>query len=132
MIGCPTVRDDVWLLNRRCRIRTGIQALAIGCIWLMLTPSFEFLFGHYVMGHPWSRLLYDYDLFAGRVWFLVLVITALLSYTMFKSASQGINSSRHTRKESGEREDEGFGPSDASPNLHRATIFPREKNEINY
>lgn len=84
MIGCPTVRDDVWLLNRRWRIRTGIQALAIGCIWLMLTPSFEFLFGHYVMGHPWSRLLYDYDLFAGRVWFLVLVITALLPYTMFK------------------------------------------------
>lgn len=42
-----------------------MKALAIGCIWLMLTPSFEFLFGHYVMGHPWSRLLYDYNLFAG-------------------------------------------------------------------
>ena len=49
------------------------QALAVGLVWLALTVAFEFLFGHYVAGHPWSRLLHDYDLSAGRVWPVVLV-----------------------------------------------------------
>jgi hypothetical protein len=35
--------------------------------------GFEFRFGHYVMGRSWSRLLADYNLFAGRVWVLVLL-----------------------------------------------------------
>jgi hypothetical protein len=29
------------------------------------TVAFELTFGHYVMGHPWSRLLADYNLLAG-------------------------------------------------------------------
>ena len=33
---------------------------------------FELGFGHWVAGHPWSRLLADYDLLAGRIWVLVL------------------------------------------------------------
>jgi len=37
--------------------------------------AFEFLFGHYVMGHPWSRLVQDFNLLAGRVWALVLLTT---------------------------------------------------------
>ena len=47
--------------------------LQIGLLWLVLTVSFEFGFGHYVMGHPWSRLLADYNIFAGRLWVLVLL-----------------------------------------------------------
>ena len=49
------------------------QALLIGVLWLGLTVTFEFLFGHYIAGHSWSQLLRDYNLFAGRVWLLVLV-----------------------------------------------------------
>ncbi|MBU7033408.1 MAG: hypothetical protein HXS53_12825 [Theionarchaea archaeon] len=45
----------------------------IGILWLFLTIMFEFGFGHYIMGHPWSRLLNDYDLFQGRLWMLVLI-----------------------------------------------------------
>jgi len=41
-----------------------------------MTVAFEFLFGHYVMGHSWHRLLQDYDLHQGRVWVLVLAWTA--------------------------------------------------------
>jgi hypothetical protein len=41
--------------------------------WLVLTVIFEFLFGHFVMGHPWSSLFHDYNLLAGRVWVLVLI-----------------------------------------------------------
>ena len=49
------------------------QLLIIGLIWLGLTVGFEFGFGHYVMGHPWEKLLADYDLFQGRIWSLVLL-----------------------------------------------------------
>ncbi len=51
--------------------------LLIGAFWLVLTVAFEFLFGHYVMGHPWGKLLADYNIFKGRVWVLVLITTFL-------------------------------------------------------
>jgi hypothetical protein len=47
--------------------------LIVGLLWLVLTVTFEFGFGHYVMGHPWSRLHADYNIFAGRLWVLVLL-----------------------------------------------------------
>lgn len=63
----------IWALSRWWPIQSSGQALAIGLIWLGLTVAFEFLFGHYVMGHPWSRLFHDYNLLEGRVWLLVLI-----------------------------------------------------------
>jgi len=44
-----------------------------GAMFLGITVVFEFVFGHYVAGHPWSRLLRDYDILAGRVWILILL-----------------------------------------------------------
>jgi len=56
----------------------GVRTLwTLGVAWTVLTVAFEFLFGHFVMGHPWSRLLHDYNLLAGRVWLLVLLTTLL-------------------------------------------------------
>ena len=49
--------------------------LLIGAFWLILTILFEFVFGHYVAGHPWSKLLADYNILKGRVWILVLLTT---------------------------------------------------------
>ena len=37
------------------------------------TTLMNILFGHYVVGHPWSVLLADYNIFRGRVWPLVLL-----------------------------------------------------------
>ena len=51
--------------------------LLIGGFWLVMTILFEFVFGHYVMGHPWETLLADYNIFKGRVWVLVLITTFL-------------------------------------------------------
>ena len=51
--------------------------LRIGRAWLWTTIAFEFVFGHWVFGHSWSRLLQDYNLAAGRLWLLVLVTTLL-------------------------------------------------------
>lgn len=62
----------VWLIDRWLRLSSAREALRVGLTWLALTVAFEFLFGHYVMGHPWERLGHDYNLLAGRLWVLVL------------------------------------------------------------
>lgn len=62
---------------RTWRPSSAAQALAVGLLWLVMTVAFEFLFGHYIAGHSWERLLHDYDLLAGRIWPLVLVWVAV-------------------------------------------------------
>jgi len=70
----------IWFLTGVCRIESAGQALIIGLIWLVMTVVFEFVFGHYIMGHTWSRLFQDYNLVKGRVWSLVLFWTAVAPY----------------------------------------------------
>jgi hypothetical protein len=59
------------------------QALSVGGIWLSMTITFEFIFGHYVMKHSWQKLFADYDIRKGRVWLLVLLWTLLAPFTFF-------------------------------------------------
>ncbi len=68
-----------------------LQALTIGFIWLALTITFEFIFGHYVMAHSWTKLLEDYNLLAGRLWSLVLIWVTLapVIFYQFFSYSNG-------------------------------------------
>ena len=66
------------------RPESSRQAVTIGLIWLGLTVGFEFLFGHYVVGHPWSRLFHDYYLFAGRVWVIVLIWVTSAPYLFYR------------------------------------------------
>jgi len=54
---------------------TKTDLLLIGALWLILTILFEFVFGHYVMGHSWNRLFADYNILKGRVWSFVLLTT---------------------------------------------------------
>ena len=54
---------------------TVTDLLLVGALWLVMTVLFEFVFGHYVMGHPWAKLLADYNILKGRVWVLVLIAT---------------------------------------------------------
>ena len=56
----------------------------VGGIWVLMTIAFEFLFGHYVMGHPWNRLFADYNILKGRLWVLVLVSAAVSPYLTAK------------------------------------------------
>ena len=74
----------IWALTLTWKIRSSAEAIAIGLIWLTLTIAFEFLFGHYVMKHPWSKLLHDYNLFEGRLWVLVLLWVTLAPYVFHK------------------------------------------------
>jgi hypothetical protein len=74
----------IWAVGHRWKLESANQAIMIGVMWLGMTIAFEFLFGHYVMKHPWSQLLHDYNLAAGRVWVLVLIWTAIAPYVFYR------------------------------------------------
>ena len=73
----------IWVLVRIWRPESAQQAVIIGVMWLVLTIAFEFLFGHYVGGFSWSRLFHDYNLFAGRVWVIVLIWVTVAPYVFY-------------------------------------------------
>lgn len=66
-----------WFTITWIRPTSTVDAWRIGALWLALTLAFEFLAGHYAFGTPWSTLLADYDVLAGRIWVLVLVTTTV-------------------------------------------------------
>lgn len=74
----------VWALSRWWPLASAKQAWTVGFIWLSMTIAFEFLFGHFVAGHPWSKLLHDYNIFAGRVRPLVLIWTTIAPFVFYK------------------------------------------------
>jgi hypothetical protein len=65
-------------LERRWPLATWRGAIGIGASWAAIAAGFELGIGHYVDRKPWSELLHDYNLAAGRVGGLVLVATATL------------------------------------------------------
>jgi hypothetical protein len=74
----------MWALVRIWKPESAGQAFAIGLMWLGLTVAFEFLFGRYVRGLAWSNLLHDYNVFAGRVWVVVLIWVAIAPYVFYR------------------------------------------------
>ena len=74
----------IWWLTGKWRIGSSRQAIFIGIMWLGMTVAFEFVFGHYVMGHPWKRLFHDYNLLEGRVWVVVLAWTTFAPLVFYK------------------------------------------------
>ena len=74
----------IWFVVQFWSPTSKAQAIAVGLLWLVMTIAFEFLFGHFVAGHTWERLLHDYNLLAGRVWPLVLVWVAVAPYLFFR------------------------------------------------
>ena len=63
---------------------SGIDALIMGGIRLVLTMIFEFLAGHYLFGVSWEKPLLDYNILKGRMWILVLLITFIAPYLSIK------------------------------------------------
>jgi hypothetical protein len=67
--------------------RSVEEAWAIGCGWVTLTLAFEFLGGRFLFGKSWTELLADYNLLAGRIWVMVLVVTLLAPVVAFAKGS---------------------------------------------
>lgn len=74
----------IWILFRICRPESVHQAFKTGLLWLGLTLIFEFLFGHYIVGHPWEKLLLDYNILKGRLWVLVVIWISAAPYIIYK------------------------------------------------
>lgn len=74
----------IYLFVRRWPPASGRQALNMGLFWMSLTVAFEFLFFHYVGGHPWPDLLANYDLTGGRLWPLLLAWVAIAPYILYR------------------------------------------------
>ena len=65
------------------RAQPDVHPGRVAALWLGVTIAFEFLFGHYIAKHSWRRLIQDYNLFAGRLWVLVLAAVAAAPYILF-------------------------------------------------
>ena len=59
------------------------EAWTIGVLWVALTLAFEFLAGHFLFGKPWQELLADYNIFEGRIWVMVLIVTLMTPIVAF-------------------------------------------------
>lgn len=88
LIGIILFGLVIWGFTHLWKITSAKQAWTIGFIWLGMTIIFEFLFGHFVMGNSWSTLFHDYNIFAGRVWILVLIWTTIAPYVFYKLSSK--------------------------------------------
>lgn len=74
----------VWFIIPPLKLNSLREAFFTGVYWLCFTVIFEFIFGHYVMGHPWSALFNDYNIMAGRFWIVVLLWTIAAPPVMYK------------------------------------------------
>ncbi len=74
----------IWAISRIWQLESVEQSLCVGFIWLAMTVCFEFIFGHYVAGHSWTKLVYDYNIFAGRIWGLLLVWITVAPYVFYR------------------------------------------------
>lgn len=43
-----------------------------GLQWVVSSLVFEFIFGHYVFGMPWEKIVSEYRIYEGRLWSLVI------------------------------------------------------------
>ena len=73
-----------WLMSGWLDMASASEAWLLGAIWLVLTIAFEFLGGHFLFGAAWSKLLADYNLTHGRIWILVLIVTAMTPTIVFR------------------------------------------------
>ena len=63
------------------------SALSAGLLWFFCSLTFEFIFGHFVFGFPWEKLVADYKIWQGRLWSLVLaseIIAPLINAWLLK------------------------------------------------
>lgn len=86
LTGATAFGVYIWGMSRFWPLQSGSQALGAGLMWLAMTVAFEFLFGRFGAKKSWRELLADYNLFAGRVWTLLLAWVAVSPYVFWRLA----------------------------------------------
>jgi len=72
LVVCLLIAGVIGVAVKRLR-PTPTQALGVGFAWVIMTVAFEISVFHFIVGHPMTSLLADYNLAAGRLWPLVLL-----------------------------------------------------------
>lgn len=89
-VSCITLTSVIlgisWLSISWMGPASARDAWRIGVMWLAMTLMFEFGAGHYLFHTPWSALLADYNVFAGRLWMLVLAATLTAPPLAYRAA----------------------------------------------
>jgi len=56
----------------------------VGVFWVLLTVTFEFVFGYYIIGESWDTLFKIFNILEGDLFVLVLLVTAVSPYITAK------------------------------------------------
>lgn len=70
----------LWVI-KKYPLKSDIQALQVGFLWLVLTLFFEFGFGRY-RGNSWNQLLAEYNILEGKLWILVPIWLVIAPYLL--------------------------------------------------
>lgn len=62
--------------------RAKSSCLFIGTLWVLMTLAFEVILGYFVAGKSWSALLDMFDISAGNLFTLVVLVTLLSPYVV--------------------------------------------------
>ncbi len=84
VIAVVVTTAAVYVFSGLYPIASAEYAFRIGTSWLVMTATFEFLFGRFVVGHSWRRLFADYNLLEGRLWGLFLAWLLLLPWVIYR------------------------------------------------
>jgi len=81
----------IWIITGKWKIKSSKESVQIGLMWLLMTIIFEFIFGHFVMGNTWEKLLYDYNILEGRLWIIVLIWVTISPFIFYRIHLKKIN-----------------------------------------
>ena len=59
--------------------------LWIGFLWVVLTLSFELLFGHFIVGKAWREIMQIFNIQKGDLFIVVLFVTAISPWVAAKA-----------------------------------------------
>ena len=71
-----------WFILPSLNIQNTVQAFLAGLIWVILTIAFEFALGR-LTNKSWEFLLADYNLLAGRIWPIFLLVLFFLPFIVY-------------------------------------------------
>ena len=59
--------------------------ILLGLFWVLLTLSFEFLFGHFIVGRSWHEIMQVFNVKKGDLFIVVLAITGISPWLAAKA-----------------------------------------------
>ena len=74
----------VWFVLKWLKLSSAQEAFRLGLTWLVLTVSFEFLFGHIVVGNPWREILQVFNVRKGDLFVVALLVTLIAPWLSAK------------------------------------------------